>query len=133
MPKWLSTAGNQFNSWGFPQVPYSGPGLCQTTVEGPLSYFSNFAYRRSSHRRKSAACHLIDIVWLYCISLAYPSGGRGIFYKFKRFLPAFAALRGEGVSTRWDYLIQPPQDMSTMRELSPFLSCFTERSFKGTV
>jgi hypothetical protein len=20
MPKWLSTAGNQFNSWGFPQV-----------------------------------------------------------------------------------------------------------------
>ncbi len=29
-PKWLSTAGNQFNSWGFPQVPYSGPGLCRT-------------------------------------------------------------------------------------------------------
>jgi hypothetical protein len=30
MPKWLSTSGNQFNSWGFPQVPYSGPGLCRT-------------------------------------------------------------------------------------------------------
>jgi hypothetical protein len=29
-PKWLSTAGNQFNSWGFPQVPYSSPGLCRT-------------------------------------------------------------------------------------------------------
>jgi hypothetical protein len=29
-PKWLSTAGNQFNSWGSPQVPYSGPGLCRT-------------------------------------------------------------------------------------------------------
>jgi hypothetical protein len=32
MPKWLSTAGNQFNSWVFPQVPYSGPGLCRTAV-----------------------------------------------------------------------------------------------------
>jgi hypothetical protein len=30
MPKWLSTAGNQFNSWGFPQVPYSGTGLYRT-------------------------------------------------------------------------------------------------------
>ncbi len=32
-PKWLSTAGNQFNSWWYPQVPYSGPGLCGTDVE----------------------------------------------------------------------------------------------------
>jgi hypothetical protein len=31
---WLLTAGNQFNSWGFPQVPYSGPGLCRTTNNG---------------------------------------------------------------------------------------------------
>jgi hypothetical protein len=30
MPKWLSTAGNQLNSWGFPQVPYSSLGLCRT-------------------------------------------------------------------------------------------------------
>jgi hypothetical protein len=30
--KWLSTAGNQFNSWGFPQVPHSGPGLRRTSV-----------------------------------------------------------------------------------------------------
>jgi hypothetical protein len=41
-PKWLSTAGNQFNSWGFPQVPHSGPGLCRTEpmsgnrIHGPL-------------------------------------------------------------------------------------------------
>ncbi len=29
-PKWFTTAGNQFNSWGSPQVPYSDPGLCRT-------------------------------------------------------------------------------------------------------
>jgi hypothetical protein len=29
LPSLPSTAGNQFNSWGFPQVPYSGPGLCR--------------------------------------------------------------------------------------------------------
>jgi hypothetical protein len=26
----LINGRNQFNSWGFPQVPHSGPGLCQT-------------------------------------------------------------------------------------------------------
>ncbi len=28
----LINGRNQFNSWGSPQVPHSGPGLCQTTV-----------------------------------------------------------------------------------------------------
>ncbi len=34
-------------------------------LEGPLSNFSTFAYRGSSHRRKSTAWHLIYMVWLY--------------------------------------------------------------------
>ena len=38
-PKWLSTAGNQFNSWGFPQVPYSGLGLCRTRLFKLISKF----------------------------------------------------------------------------------------------
>ena len=28
----LINGRNQFNSWGFPQVPHSGPGLCRTYV-----------------------------------------------------------------------------------------------------
>jgi hypothetical protein len=35
----LSTAGNQFNSWGFPQVPYSSPGLCRTYIKLPMHLF----------------------------------------------------------------------------------------------
>ncbi len=33
-------------------------------LEGPLSHFSTFAYRGSSHRRKNTAWHLIYMVWL---------------------------------------------------------------------
>jgi hypothetical protein len=28
----LINGRNQFNSWGFPQAPYSGPGLCRTSI-----------------------------------------------------------------------------------------------------
>ncbi|MFN9902855.1 MAG: hypothetical protein ACK55Z_29565 [bacterium] len=27
----LINGRNQFNSWGFPQAPHSGPSLCRTT------------------------------------------------------------------------------------------------------
>ncbi len=30
----LINGRNQFNSWGSPQVPHSGPGLCRTTPNG---------------------------------------------------------------------------------------------------
>jgi hypothetical protein len=69
-------------------------------VEGPLSQFSTFADRGSWHRRKSAAWHKFDMVWLYWLPI--PVGRRGVFYSFKWFLPAFAALReGGGMSTLW--------------------------------
>ncbi len=51
----------------------------------------------SSHRRKGAARHIIDMVWLYRSPI--PVGRRGIFsYLFKLFLPAFAVHTGRGGS-----------------------------------
>ncbi len=52
------------------------------------------AYSRSSHRRKGAARPTIDMVWLYR-SLT-PVGRRGVFYLFKRFLPASRRLEEGG-------------------------------------
>ncbi len=65
-------------------------------IEGSLNYFSAFAYRGSSLRRKkSAARHEIGMVWLY--SLAYiPVRRMGVFYSFKLLLPAFTALTEGG-------------------------------------
>ncbi len=53
MPKWLSTAGNQFNSWGFPQVPYSGPGLCRTRAQ-------DSAHTDPGHQTCREAAGLLD-------------------------------------------------------------------------
>ncbi len=53
-----------------------------------------FSTLGSSYRRKSAAWHKFDMVWLY--PLAYPIGEeRGVF-SIKWFLTALAALRGGG-------------------------------------
>jgi hypothetical protein len=43
---------------------------------------------------KSVAWHKFDMVWLYRSPIS--AGRRGVFYSFKWFLPAFAALRGGG-------------------------------------
>ncbi len=63
-------------------------------IEGTLSLFSTFAHRGSSHRRKSAAWHKFDMVWLYRSPI--PVGKKGVFYSLQFFLPAIAALRGRG-------------------------------------
>ncbi len=46
---------------------------------------------------------LLDIkcIWLGYIARLSQCGGEGVFYSFTGFLPAFAALRGRGVSTLW--------------------------------
>jgi hypothetical protein len=36
----LINGRNQFNSWGFPQGPHSGPGLCRTTCVVKVSFNS---------------------------------------------------------------------------------------------
>jgi hypothetical protein len=43
-------------------------------IEGPLSYFSTFAKRGSSHRLNGAAGQKFDMYGL-AISLDYPGGG----------------------------------------------------------
>ncbi len=49
-------------------------------IEGPLSQFSTFAYRGRTLRRKCAAWHNFDMVWLYRSPI--PVGSRGVFYSF---------------------------------------------------
>jgi hypothetical protein len=49
-----------YNRTLVPYVPQSNE-----LTRRPLSYFSTFVYRGSSHRRKSAACPKFDMVWLY--------------------------------------------------------------------
>jgi len=62
-------------SWVLP--PSKGPCLrLMIDLEGPLSWFGTFAYRGSLHRRKSAAWHRFDMVWLFCSPI--PVGGGGI-------------------------------------------------------
>jgi hypothetical protein len=65
---------------------------------GPTGLIQHFASRGSSFRRNDAACHIIDMVWLYRSPI--PVGRRGVFfYLLKWRLPAFAApkKRGGGV------------------------------------
>ncbi len=40
----LINGRNQFNSWGFPQVLHSGPGLCWTVVSCPLTWHPTFEF-----------------------------------------------------------------------------------------
>ncbi len=77
-----------------------------------LSQFSTFAYRESSHRRKSAAWHKFDMVRLYRTPI--PVGRRGVFYSFKWFLPAFAALREAGGG---QHPVGPQYQLITVRKL----------------
>ncbi len=82
--------------------PYMPPLIEMIVIVGPADLVQHFAYRRSSHRRKGAASHVLDMVWLSPI----PVWRRGVFYLFKWFLPAFAAPIEEGweggrVCTLW--------------------------------
>ncbi len=43
-------------------------------VEGLLGLVQHFAYRGSSHRRKSAARRIIDMAWLYIARLSHGVG-----------------------------------------------------------
>ncbi len=57
-------------------IPVGRKGvLPQSNGKVPLSYFSTFVYRESSHRRKSAACTKFDMVWLHRSPI--PAGRRG--------------------------------------------------------
>ncbi len=61
---------------------------------GPNELVQHSAFKGSSHRRKGAARHKIDTVWLYPLSC--PSEEERVYYFFKWFLPAFAAPKGGG-------------------------------------
>ncbi len=66
---------------------------------GPTELVQHSVFRRTSHRRKGAASHIIDMVRLYRSSI--PVGRRGAFHLFIWRLLAFAAPpmgRGGGVS-----------------------------------
>ncbi len=56
-------------------------------TRSPLSWFSTFVYRGSSHRRKSAACPKFDMVWFYRSPI--PVGWKGVIFSIKLFQPAF--------------------------------------------
>ncbi len=63
--------------------------------EGPLSQFSTFVYRGSSHRRKSDACPKFDMVWQYRSPI--PVVRRGLFPRSNDFyLPSLRVDRGGG-------------------------------------
>jgi hypothetical protein len=68
-------------------------------LDSPLTYFSTFVYRGSSHRRKSAACPKFHMVWLY--RSPFLVGRRGVISSFKLFLHAFATSRGRGKKGRY--------------------------------
>jgi hypothetical protein len=46
----------------------------------PTELVQHSTYRGSSHRRKRAASHLIDMFWLYRSPI--PVGRKGLFYLF---------------------------------------------------
>jgi hypothetical protein len=62
-----------------------------TDIQSPLILVQNFGYGGGggSNRRKGAAEHVIDMVWLYR-SLS-KGGGEGVYCLLKLFLTAFAA------------------------------------------
>jgi hypothetical protein len=75
------------------------PFFLGTTITPLLAFlFCAFiglqAYRGSSHRRKGAAKHIINTVWLY--RLPIPVRRMRVFYLFKLFLLSFAAHKGKG-------------------------------------
>jgi hypothetical protein len=47
---------------------------------GPTEFVPHFAHKGSSQRRKGAASHIIDMVWLHRSPV---SGGGGVFHPFK--------------------------------------------------
>ncbi len=57
----LINGRNQFNSWGFSQVPHSGPGLCRTTSMG-------VCLQHAVYRRKAAG-ELVAMVGMTPYSL----------------------------------------------------------------
>ena len=74
-------AGNQFNSWGFPQVPYSGLGLCRTkpfiikphrTLTEPRTLselrrtLSELRRTLSEVRKQILLCHIL-LYYLNCL------------------------------------------------------------------
>jgi hypothetical protein len=68
---------------------------------GPTELFQQSAYRGSSHRRKGADRHILDMVWLYRSS--FPVGRRGIFTGSNNFyMPSRRLEKGERrVSIPW--------------------------------
>ncbi len=78
--------------------------------KGPTQLVQHFAYSGSSHRRKSAVRHIIDMVcWLYCSPI--PEGRKGVFYLLEWFLPAFAAPRRRGRSPHSQHPKRPRQKL----------------------
>ncbi len=69
-------------------------------IESPLNLFSTlvkrFAYVGSSHRRKGAVRHIIDMVWLYRSPI---SAGRRLFTLSNDFYPLLSRPQRKGVST----------------------------------
>jgi hypothetical protein len=65
--------------------------------------FCTFDDRGRSHRRKSAAWQLTDMVWLYRLPIA--AGRRGCFTPSNEFYLLSRRLGGEGVGTLWKMLL----------------------------
>ena len=62
---------------------------------GQTELVQHFAYRGNLQRRKGAASHIIDMVWLY--HLLIPEGRRGVFYLYKIISTFFRGVyRGRG-------------------------------------
>ncbi len=61
---------------------------------GPTELAQHSAYRGSSHQRKGAASHKIDMIWLYHSPILV--GRRRLYYFFIVRLPVFAAHWGRG-------------------------------------
>jgi hypothetical protein len=61
----LINGRNQFNSWGFPQVPHSGPGLCPTTGKHVTSH-NTFEIRVSMAKE----CLKLRWIWLKVVSFS---------------------------------------------------------------
>ncbi len=70
-------------------------------LKGPLSWFSTFVFRGSSHRRKSAVWHQFkNFIWFGYIARLSLCGWRGYFTRSSDFyLPSLRL--GRGVSTLW--------------------------------
>jgi hypothetical protein len=77
----------------------------------------HFAYRRSSRRRKGAARHIIDMVWLYRSPI--PVGRRVVLFTSSNDFSAFAAPRGRG------------GEVSTLCILQFFFTCVYLRKGMG--